>query len=69
MQFIGYILATTDRALLFQDHFWHEPGWLPKSQVTVIRDDETMETKLVASPWICKAKNLQEFEERMGADE
>jgi hypothetical protein len=62
-RFIGYVEVETAKALLFQDHFWHEPDWMPKSQVEVMRDIESNEVVLEASNWICKQKGASEFEE------
>lgn len=66
-QFIGYIHFETARAFLFQDHFWHSPDWMPKSQVTIRRTDETAEVSVEASNWISEQKGLKEFEERTDA--
>lgn len=61
-KFIGYVVAETDRALLFQDHYWTAPDWMPKSQVEQYRDpDAPMELQLEASAWICGQKNIKEF--------
>lgn len=66
-QFLGFIAAETPKAILFQDHFWHEPDWMPKSQITMVRQEETHEVVIVATPWICGQKNIREFEERKDA--
>lgn len=62
-QFIGYVEHETGRAILFQDHFWHAPTWLPKSQSTVIRFEDTHEIIVTCSNWISVQKNLVEFAE------
>ena len=62
-QFIGYMEHETARAWLFQDHFWHEPTWLPKSQTTVERFDDTHEIIVTCTNWISEQKNLVEFKE------
>lgn len=67
MLFIGYVEVETDKAYLFQDHFWQEPDWIPKAQVTMLRDYDTCEVQILASPWICDKKGIREFESR-GAD-
>jgi len=64
MQFIGYILVSTDKAVLFHDHFWESPDWMPKSQITVASDPNTQETVIRASDWICGRKGLEEFHYR-----
>lgn len=61
--FIGYAVANTPKAILFQDHFWHTPSWMPKSQIEVFREDDTEELIVKATPWICKQKRLDEFTE------
>jgi hypothetical protein len=63
-EFIGYIVAETQRAYLFQDHYWTNPDWMPKSQVETLRDDETHEVRLRASGWISEQKGIQEFQYR-----
>lgn len=60
MQFIGYLLAETNRALLFQDHFWESSTWMPKSQIDVFRDSSTFEVRIKASDWISRQKCLRE---------
>lgn len=67
MQFIGYIIGHTERAILFQDHFWHEPDWMPRSQVDLYFDSESIEVTMQASQWICKQKEISEFQERLPA--
>ena len=65
MTFIGYIEADTDRAILFQDHYWASHDWFPKSQVEIIRYVDTHEVQIVASAWICgKKEGLAEFAHR-----
>lgn len=66
--FTGYVEAETQKAFLFQDHFWHSPDWMPKSQVDVVRYDDTHEITLVAQPWICGQKGIRECVERVEAD-
>jgi hypothetical protein len=61
MIFIGYIETETDRALLFQDHFWTGSDWFPKSQIQIHRYEDTHEVRISASSWICGKKNIQEF--------
>lgn len=67
MQFIGVVLVDTDRAFLFQDWFWHDPEWMPKSQTSIRREHDTAEVVVEASAWISKQKGLQEFKERVNA--
>ena len=67
-EFVGYVVTETPRAFLFQDHFWENPDWLPKSQITTYREDNTTEVRVSASPWICKQKCITEYTYR-GADE
>lgn len=73
--FIGYILDDTPRAIIFQDHHWHAPQFMPKSQCTLIMSDDSTEVQLIASDWITKQKELVEFveielpEEESHADE
>lgn len=62
-EFVGYIEHETGRAWLFQDHFWHEPTWLPKSQTTVTRFEGTHEISVSCTNWISVQKKLNEFTE------
>ncbi len=64
MEFIGYVVAETQRAVLFHDHYWENPDWMPKSQVTFHRSDDTPEVVIKASQWICGQKKIQEFAHR-----
>lgn len=68
MTLIGYIEAETDRAILYWDHFWESSEWLPKKQITVLHEDDTHEVKVLASPWICGVKQIEEFKERKTID-
>ena len=62
MQFIGVMHVVLDRAILFQDWFWEEPQWFPKSQVTITAEiDAWDEITLKASPWISREKGLIEW--------
>lgn len=63
-EFIGYVTTETPRALLFQDHFWENPDWMPKSQITITRSESTNEVQIDASPWICKQKCIIEYSYR-----
>ncbi len=67
-QFLGYIHHDTAKAILFQDHFWHAPEWLPKSHVIVKRDYDTIEVSVVTMAWITRQTGLREFMERKNAD-
>lgn len=64
LQFIGFIEAETQRAYLFQDHFWHGPEWLPKSQAEVVEQEGSHEVVIFASSWISSRADLTEFAER-----
>ena len=68
MLFIGYVEVETDRAYLFQDHYWQEPDWMPKTQVEVLRDYDTHEVQMLATSWICDKKGIREFESRGAND-
>ena len=58
-RFLGFIEAETPRAFLFVDWFWKEPQWMPKSQVEVHYGE--YEVKMIASDWICKQNNMEEW--------
>lgn len=64
MEFIGYIIHDTGKAILFHDHYWSAPDWMPKSQITIHTEIDTHEVRLVASDWISKQKGIREFEYR-----
>lgn len=61
-RFIGYITHETHRAFQFWDHFWEAPEWLPKSQSSVRRSEESMEVVIDVKDWLCEKNNFQEFE-------
>lgn len=63
-QFVGYVVAETPKALFFQDHYWDGPDWMPKSQCEIVTFHDTHEIVIEASTWICKQKQIREFEER-----
>lgn len=63
-QFIGFILGHTNKAVLFQDHYWHVPDWMPRSQIDLYYDPESIEATILASEWICGQKKMQEYQER-----
>jgi hypothetical protein len=60
-EFIGYVLHETGRAILFQDHYWTGPNWMPKSQTTLFTEPDTDEVRLHATEWICGKNNVVEF--------
>ena len=64
MQFIGYVIGYTNRAVLFQDHYWHKPDWMPRSQIQLYFDPDSIEATVYATPWICKQKEISESQER-----
>lgn len=61
MVFIGYIESETARAVLLWEHYWASPDWFPKSQIDILRTDDTPEVRIVASNWICEQKKIREF--------
>ena len=63
LRFVGLVEVETPRALLFQDHFWHEPKWFPKSQVKQTLQVDSLEVIIDASSWICGKNDLSEFKE------
>lgn len=69
MLFEGYIVETTARAVLFHCHYWERSDWMPKSQITIQREEDTDEVRVLASSWICKQKELAEFQHRDNVDE
>lgn len=61
--FVGYVHAETTGGIMFQDHFWHEPDWFPKSQCER-RDDideSSMEVTLIVQEWICEKNGYGEI--------
>lgn len=66
--FLGYIVMTTNRAILFWGHFWHAPIWLPKSNATVRTNLDNDEVEVRATDWICGKNNMEEFRELDNAE-
>lgn len=62
--FEGFVVMHTQRAILFQSHYWESPEWMPRSQIEYNRCWDTGEVTVVASSWICGQKDLREFEYR-----
>ena len=60
LQFSGIIEFNTAKAILFQDWFWNEPQWFPRSQITVTQVFEEDEVTITASEWICGKNDLVE---------
>lgn len=60
-ELIGFIVGSTNRAVFFQDHFWHQGRWLPKSQLRILSSDG--EHRVSVSAWLCEQANLNEFTE------
>lgn len=58
-KFLGIILTETVRAVFFQDWFWEQPQWVPKSQIEFY--EGKWEVSLMASDWICKQNGWEEF--------
>jgi len=66
MQFEGFLVFATEKAILFHGHYWEDPMWLPKSQVKMTAEDNdtTEEATVVLSDWIARENKLREFEYR-----
>lgn len=69
MTFEGIIIANTLKSILFHCWYWDEPDWMPKSQIDVLREEDTNEVRVLASDWICGQKGLKEFEYRPKKEE
>lgn len=68
--FVGTIKFQTGKAILFQDHFWEGPEWMPKSQILSTADPSNpQELHIQASQWICSAKGISEFTHINNAEE
>lgn len=61
--FIGWVEAVTNKAILFQGHFWHASEWLPFSQVTCEPLPGTDETVVAVSEWMARTKGISEWKE------
>lgn len=59
-EFLGFVVEDTPKAVLFWCHYWEAPDWFPRSQITMLNTFDSIEVKILASPWICKAKNVKE---------
>jgi len=63
-QFLGYVVASSNNALFFKDHFWEEAQWIPKSQCEIIPTDHWItETHLSIKEWLCGKNGWEEFTE------
>ena len=63
-EFIGYLYGYSVKAILFQDHFWYAPVWLPRSQMknlTPIKEGE--EICIAVKEWLCDKNDIPEFTE------
>lgn len=68
-EFLGGVVFRTAKAVLFQDHFWEGPEWMPLSQIQLVQDAGVAEYSVKASQWICTAKGIREFEYRSNPPE
>lgn len=60
-EFIGYLYGWSTRAVLFCDHFWSEPKWLPRSQLKAMAPmQESDEVHIRVMDWICRKNDLKE---------
>lgn len=67
--FEGYIVANVGKAVLFHGNYWEEPEWMPKSQIDILRDEDSAEIRVLTSRWICDQKGLKEFTYRPKKEE
>ena len=58
MEYTGFIVAESAKAVLFEDWFWQEPKWLPKSQTTMREGD--YEVWIKVSDWLSEQSGLRE---------
>lgn len=58
MEYTGFILAESTKAILFSDWFWEEPKWLPKSQTRV--EEGEYEVWLRVNDWLAEQNGMQE---------
>lgn len=65
--FEGYVVMQTSKAFLFHGHYWHEPEWLPKSQVLVRGNPDAgaEEVVVLVAGWLAEKNKFEEFKERM----
>ncbi len=61
--FIGRVIATSTKAIFFQDWFWWNPLWLPLSQIDIEEDPEGDEKIVRVSHWLSTKNDLREFTE------
>lgn len=62
LTFEGRIVFGTQKAILFQGHYWHAPEWLPRSASTIKPDGEDTVVIGIAA-WLCRKNGFNEFEE------
>lgn len=58
--FVGYVVHSTGKSVLFEDHYWDQPDWFPLSQVEFVTQEGTHEVSMLASDWICSRKSVKE---------
>lgn len=59
--FVGYVEHETDKAILFQDHFWEGPEWFPTSQLQMQRDYTcSLEVIINVADWLCDKNDIKE---------
>lgn len=67
--FEGYIVFETTKAIMFEGHYWHQPAFLPKSQIFVYRGLGTEEVVLEVKDWLVCKNDWDEFKEWEGEDD
>lgn len=60
-RFEGYILQQTQKAILFESHYWEGALWFPTSQIAVTHDFDSMEKVIDVKTWLCRKRGIYEF--------
>ena len=58
-QYEGYILGSSNKAVLFHGHYWEAPAWIPFSQCEIIEDEDSYIVTI--SHWLASRKKIPEF--------
>ena len=68
-EFCGILMGYSFKAILFQDHFWHVPVWLPRSQLNPLTPLlDSQEARIEVKSWLCDKNGLFEFLEVKNAE-
>lgn len=62
LEFSGFVLFHTPKAINFWGHTWTEANFLPKSQIEIISYPDTDDVTVIIPDWLGRKDKLTETE-------